>query len=187
MRRSVFFICLCVLALSLTGCEKARLRSQVKKLMGSTIVLPEKVTCVEEGEIYPMPDSLRGRAKLIVYIDTTECTTCRITHLGRYVKLFDLSREKGSFEVMLLLANVNLYGVPVIRYLSDLGMECAIYVDEDNSFLGQNPSIPNDQRLHAFFVDDAGTPLCIGDPSASESLFQVFLRAVEKLQTNDHS
>lgn len=187
MRRSVFFICLCVLALSLTGCEKARLRSQVKKLMGSTIVLPDKVTCIEEGEIYPMPDSLRSKAKLIVYVDTTECTTCRITHLGRYVKLFDLSREKGSFEVMLLLANVNLYGVPVIRYLSDLGMECAIYVDEDNSFLGQNPSIPNDQRLHAFFVDDAGTPLCIGDPSASESLFQVFLRAVEKLQTNDHS
>ncbi|SKC58874.1 hypothetical protein SAMN06298214_1547 [Bacteroidales bacterium WCE2004] len=187
MRRTVLLICLCALALSLTGCKKARLRSQVKTLMESTITLPEKVTCVDNGHAYPMPDSLRSKAKLIVYVDTTECTTCRITHLGRYVKLFDLSREKGSFDVVLLLANVNLYGVPVIRYLSDLGMACAIYVDEDNAFLGQNPSVPEDPRLHAFFVDEAGTPLCIGDPSASENLFQVFLRALDKLPTIDHS
>ena len=181
MRRSVFFICLCVLALSLTGCEKARLRSQVKKLMGSTIVLPEKVICVEEGEIYPMPDSLRDRAKLIVYIDSTECTTCRITHLGRYLKLFDLARERGTFDVVLLLANTDLDGVPVVRYLSDLGIECPVYVDEENLFLGQNPSVPDEQRLRSFFVNDTGAPLCIGDPSVSDGLFQVFLKALDKM------
>lgn len=181
MRRIVLVIILSVLALSLTGCEKARLRSRVKTLMGSTIVLPDKVTCVEDGEVYAMPDSLRDRAKLIVYIDSTECTTCRITHLGRYLKLFDLSREKGSFDVVLLLANTDLYGVPVVRYLSDLGIECPVYVDEENLFLGQNPSVPDDQRLRSFFVNNTGTPLCIGDPSASEGLFQVFLTALDKM------
>ena len=109
------------------------------------------------------------------------CTTCRITHLGRYLKLFDLARERGTFDVVLLLANTDLYGVPVVRYLSDLGIECPVYVDEENLFLGQNPSVPDEQRLRSFFVNDTGAPLCIGDPSVSDGLFQVFLKALDKM------
>ncbi len=187
MRRTVLLICLCALALSLTGCKKARLRSQVKTLMESTITLPEKIVCVENGQTYPMPDSLRDRAKLIVYIDSTECTTCRINHLGLYGKLFGLSRERGTFDVVLLLANVAVYGVPVMRYMSDLEIDCPIYVDVDNAFLGLNHSVPEDKRLRAFFVDDAGTPLCIGDPTITENMYQVFLRALDKLPPVGHS
>lgn len=187
MRRTVLLICLCALALSLTGCKKARLRSQVKTLMESTITLPEKVTCVDNGHAYPMPDSLRSKAKLIVYIDSTECTTCRINHLGLYGKLFRLSREKGAFGVVLLLANVDVYGIPVMRYISDLEIACPVYVDVENVFLGLNPSVPEDKRLRAFFVDNAGKPICVGDPSISENMFQVFLRALDELPPIDLS
>ena len=65
MRRFLPIVLLCLLALVPTGCKKARLRAQLKELMGSTIVLPEKISCVYNGEIFPMPDSLRSKAKLI--------------------------------------------------------------------------------------------------------------------------
>ena len=68
MRRILLLAFLCLLAVSFTGCKKARLRAQLKELMGSTIVLPEKISCVYNGEVFPMPDSLRSKAKLIVYI-----------------------------------------------------------------------------------------------------------------------
>ncbi len=37
-------------------------------MMTSTIVLPESIICVYNGEVFPMPDSLRDKPKLIVYI-----------------------------------------------------------------------------------------------------------------------
>ena len=39
-----------------SGCKKAVLRSQLKELMASTVVLPDSITCVNNGVVYPMPD-----------------------------------------------------------------------------------------------------------------------------------
>lgn len=184
MRRIVSIVLLCLLALVSTSCKKAKLRAQLKELMGSTIVLPEKILCVYNGEVYPMPDSLQGKAKLIVYIDSAECTTCRISHIEMYHELFQVSKEYESFAVMLLLSNINLNGIPVIRYLSDLRIEHPVYVDVDNEFLMINPVIPEDNRMHAFFIDKIGTPLCVGDPVGSEKMLQLFFDALEK-QNNE--
>ncbi len=41
MRRILLLSFLCLLAVSFTGCKKARLRAQLKELMGSTIALLE--------------------------------------------------------------------------------------------------------------------------------------------------
>lgn len=184
MRHIVPIALLCLLTIVITSCKKARLRAQLKELMGSTIVLPERVTCVRGGETYAMPDSVRDKAKLIVYIDSTECTTCRISHLGLYNNIFEVSKEKGAFEVVLLLANVELYGTPLIKYLSDMELHTPIYVDENNMFLRLNPSFPGDRRMHAFLVNDIGKPICVGDPSVSDKILQVFMGAVNKLTFN---
>lgn len=185
MRRIVPIVLLCLLALVPTSCKKAKLRAQLRELMGSTIVLPEKISCVYNGEVYPMPDSLLGKAKLIVYIDSAECTACRISHIEMYHELFHISEEYESFAVMLLLSNINLNGIPVIRYLSDLGIEHPVYVDVDNEFLMINPVIPEDNRMHAFFISKTGTPLCVGDPVVSEKMLQIFRELVDKLTTNN--
>lgn len=85
MRHIVPIVLLCLLTIATASCKKAKLRSQLKELMNSTIVLPEKIVCVEDGEIFPMPDSIRNIAKLVVYVDSSECTTCRISHIGMFV------------------------------------------------------------------------------------------------------
>ena len=181
MRRILLLTFLCFLAISFTGCKRARLRMQLKDLMSATIVLPERVSMVYNGVISSMPDSLRTVPKLIVYIDSSECTTCRI---GMYQGVIHLSEEKGTFEVILLLSNVNLNGIAVTRYLSDMEISLPVYVDDENAFLDLNPSIPKDRRMHAFLVDDNGTPLCVGDPTASREMLLVLTGAVDKLTSN---
>lgn len=135
---------------------------------------------VNNGVISTMPDSLRSVPKFIVYIDSSECTTCRISHIEMYHELFHISEENGSFEMMLLLSNVELSGIPVIRYLSDLEIEHPVYVDVNNEFLRLNPVIPEDRRMHAFLTDESGHPLCVGDPVGSEKMLQVFMEVLNK-------
>ena len=170
-----------VLIVMTTSCKKAVLRSQLKDLMASTIVLPEKISCVDNGEVFPMPDSLRDMAKLIVYIDSSDCSTCRISHLGKYHKIFQMSKETGMFEVVLLFANIDLSGMPVERYVSDSEVGCPVYFDLENKFLELNPSVAADSRLHSFLVDSAGTPLFVGDPIVSREMLRIFTEAAYKL------
>lgn len=181
MRRIFFIIILFFSIICLTGCKKARLRADLMELMQSTVVLPDKVSCIFNGEIHPMPDSVRTAPKLIVYVDSSECTTCRIAHISQYDQVFRISEDKGSFEVILLLYNINLSGIPLTRYLSDLEIGYPVYVDEENLFRSLNPVVPDDRRLHTFLVETSGTPLCVGDPSASEQMLDVFLRALDQL------
>lgn len=182
MRRILLIAALCLLTAASTGCKKAQLRRQLKELMGSTIVLPEKITCVYNGEVYPMPDSLREKAKLIVYLDSTECASCRISHLESYHQLFHLSEETGLFEVVVLLSNTELYGMSILRYVSDQMLEHPIYCDVENKFLRLNPSIPKTAlSFHSFLVDHVGVPVCVGDPSMSETMYLIFLKSINKL------
>ena len=67
-----------------------------------------------------------------------------------YHGLFHFAEESGLFEVMLILSNVDLNGIPIIRYLSDLEIEHPVYVDVDNEFLHLNHAIPKDKKTVAY-------------------------------------
>ena len=178
MRRILLLVILCLLAVATTGCKKARLRAQLKELMGSTIVLPEKISCVYNGEVFPMPDSLRKKPKLIVYIDSTECTTCRLSRMEMYRPLEKIANETHMFSLLLLLENKDLNGIPLIQYLKDMEMDITLFVDYENSFSKLNPVMHLDPRLHALLVDEFGKPQVVGDPSRSDRIMTLFLNEI---------
>ena len=176
MRGILLIAFFCFLAVAATGCKKAQLRRQLKELMGATIVLPEKITCVYNGEVYPMPDSLREKAKLIIYIDSTECSTCRISSFWKYRELYDLSTETRKFILLLLMGNTSFESIPLQEYLCDSGIVFPVYVDNLNSFLRINPAIPSDRRMHSFLIDCSGHAVFVGDPGSSVELFDILIK-----------
>ena len=121
-----------------------------------------------------MPDSLRKRSKLIVYIDSSECTLCRIAHLGEYQIIFNLANQNKGFDVMLLLSNQELGPIPLTRYLADFELPYPVYVDTEKMFILKNQFIPKDNRLHSFFLDESGRPQFVGDPSSSSYMLKAF-------------
>ena len=115
MRRILLIAFFCSLAVAATGCKKAQLRRQLKELMGTTVVLPEKISCVYNGEVYPMPDSLRDKAMLIMYIDSTECTGCRLSKLVEYHSFAEKLRDWNTEFFVLLTPKRN-----ETEYVTDL-------------------------------------------------------------------
>ena len=180
MRRILLFVFLCFLAVASTGCKKAQLRRQLKELMGSTIVLPEKITCVYNGEVFPMPDSLRDGSKFILYIDSTECTTCRISRLEMYRPLFNMSDQNKTFTMLVLFPNVDFDGVPIERYMSDISIEIPVYIDIENVYLKKNPSIPTyEPMMQAVLVDNENRPELVGDPIRNDRLMELFINIIK--------
>ena len=178
MRRILLLGILCFLAVAATGCKKAQLRRQLKELMGTTIVLPEKITCVYNGEVYPMPDSLREKAKMIVYVDSTDCSKCRISRFVQYVDFFRLSDEV-SFFVPILLLSVSSENRPDIQeHILDIALPFPVYIDDRNTFLTLNTSIPHDELFYSMLTGLNGEVLLVGDPSINESLKQLYFREI---------
>ena len=174
MRRILLISILCLLAIVITDCKKVQLRSQLKSLMASTIVLPEKITCVHNGEVFPMPEELRSRPKLIVFVDSTECSKCRIDNFVRYGSIFDLSRDTGAFEMMFLLSTKKTDYRNIVEHLVESNPPYTVFLDSENKFRDDNPIIPDNSAMHTLTVDSDDRVILVGDPIYNESIMDLF-------------
>ncbi len=76
---------------------------------------------------------------------------------------------------MLLIRSDEVEGMPIARVISDFEFGIPVYVDERNSFLEDNPSVPaSNLRLHSLFVDGEGKPVLIGDPALNGRIREIF-------------
>jgi hypothetical protein len=105
MRRVLPVAFLRLLTIATPSCKKARLRAQLMELMGSTIVLPEQISRVYNGEVFPMPDSLWSKAKRIVYIDSSDCIGCRLSRLIQYSSFAELLQSWNASLLVLAAPN----------------------------------------------------------------------------------
>lgn len=121
-----------------------------------------------------MPEELRSRPKLIVFVDSTECSKCRIDNFIRYGSLFDLSRATGYFEVLLLLSARGSEYQNIVDHLVLSSSPYPVYIDTENSFRGDNPIIPDNSTMHSFSLDSDNRVILVGDPIYNESIMNLF-------------
>lgn len=183
MRRLLLLTFLGLLAVTLTGCKKAQLRRQLKELMGTTIVLPEKITCVYNGEVYPMPDSLREKALLIMYIDSTECTGCRLSKLVEYHSFAEKLRDWNTEFFVLLTPKRNEK-----EYVTDLILSYVypfpVFLDDAGEFFIRNPRfVGKPSNLHTVLVDPEKRPVLIGDPLGSDAMAELFYKRIQTINS----
>ena len=142
--------------------------------METTIALPDDLVCLRAGEVVPVSESLASTPKLIVFIDSTECTNCRISHFYDYSELFELSEKTGKFEVVLLLSSRKEKYQDTFHYVKGNRFPFPVYLDLENSYLAINKVIPADIRYHAVTVDGQGHVLFVGDPIRGNMLMKLF-------------
>lgn len=182
MRRIVPIVFLCLLALTPTSCKKARLRAQLKELMGSTIVLPEKISCVYNGEVFPMPDSLRSKAKLIVYVDSSDCTGCRLSKLIQY-STFAESLQAWNIPFFVLMAPQKGKKEEVTELILSYDYPFPVFLDDNRVYLDINLQYTDmPSSLYTVLVDEDCRPVLIGDPLSSDAMYKLFFNRIQTIK-----
>lgn len=162
-----------ILVLLLTSCESIRMRSMMKSLQSTEIVLPETLTKFDDGSFRRMPSSGLSGPKMVIFIDSTNCSTCRLSKLVRYLPLEEKSAGGQRFRLVVLLSMKKGESSTLKDWMKNTEMPVPVYIDDGNEFRDLNPSIPEDVRFHSFFLDGNGKPLMIGDPSGSVKLMSM--------------
>ena len=120
-----------------------------------------------------MPDSLREKAKLIIYIDSSECTTCRISHLEMYRSAWEYGQRTKMYELLIVFEPVQFGSISLLRYLSDIDFSFPLYLDDESEFFAINTAISRDARFHGFFTDKSNVIRLVGDPAKNPGFFEL--------------
>ena len=174
-------IALCFLIFVATGCKKARLRAQLKEMIGATVVLPKKINCIYNGELFPLPDSIRNMPKLIIYVDSVNCTTCVLSKLFQFDHLSELSKETGAFLPFVLISPKHNETASIEHYLKEDRLVIPVNIDVETCFRLENPIIPSDDRFHFLFTDKNGKLLWVGNPQSSDRVYSTFSKLIQNI------
>lgn len=178
--RHTFIIAITIVAsLFISGCSRYSLNQSVSQLMKSTIIIPDNITYIRKSEIISMHGITNAHNHLIVYVDSSECSKCRIEKFARYQDLEYLSKSTGKFDLVFLLSVQKNMQNDIFEFLKYCELDYPIYIDNNNDFRRLNPHVPDDLRLHCFYTDSEGHVRLVGDPVENASIRKIFMRFIK--------
>jgi len=164
-----------IIVVLLTGCGNAGIRSTLAKMYKSHLSLPSDMITVCDGHVSAFSGTDSTRPLMLVYYDSAECGSCRISQLGLLDTLFSLSESSGAFDLLVLFSPALDETVSVVSQLVERRYVSPVSVDVSGSFPALNSFIPDDSNFHYILTDTERHPIFVGDPLRSVGLWEMFI------------
>ena len=129
----VRLIILLGLLLCICGCSNKRIREALETFLSHEVTFPSTLICCSSDTdgVNPLHDSI---PKLIIYVDSTQCSSCRVSHLSEYIPLYNDALRNGSYTLAVILSPpVSEYG-HIAHLLEVYKFPFPVYLDKDHSF-----------------------------------------------------
>lgn len=114
--------------------------------------------------------------RFVVYIDSTECTQCRLNHLIDYLPFSSLLNTRSG--QMLVVIEPKAYDTNFVRNFIDEYSEFPCILAVDGSFAKANTFIPSCKAFHNFFINKNNEVILVGDPTTNSAVDELFQRRI---------
>ena len=168
------------LVLCLGSCSSHRIRKELESFLSQEVCFPSSLTRASKAfqGTDPILDSL---PRLVIYVDSTQCSSCCVGHLAEYIPLQEESVRSGRFVFAVILSPPAADYAHIEHLLDVYDYPLCVYLDKSHSFRKENSFVPDDVRFHSFLTDKSRHPVMVGDPTRSEKLRQLFEQTLQKL------
>lgn len=164
-----------VLILTCLSCTTRKQRIEEEYLIFSSvpIKIPLEMLCVHDGKI---ETEKTGDApyKFVYYIDSTECSSCSISHLSAFNKIIDLSEQNEKFDLLIIFSSHVKNAKNIAEDINIYEYDFPVYVDNKAEFRNQNKHIPSNKMFHQFLLKEDNTPAFVGSPLANKQMSKLF-------------
>jgi hypothetical protein len=152
--------------------DKNRERENVKNVLKTWI----------GKEVYLSNLSIHGEAignkKIIIYVDSTDCTECRL-HIQEWkLKI----RELNNRVNFIFIVNPKNYKMAKAVFYREK-LESMLFMDNNYEFKNKN-KLPDDVRYHVFLLDEKNRVILIGNPVDNPPMWELFREQVIKDKTS---
>ncbi|MCM1516999.1 MAG: hypothetical protein NC080_11440 [Paraprevotella sp.] len=130
------------------------------------VVLPlDSMLYVADDSIGYVHDVMADRYRLVVYYDSTECSSCRLKTLYEWDSLIDSVSSSGHKVDFYFVFNVPTQRVEevkaaIVAYASNL----SVYLDTTGVFERMNPNLPRLSQMRTFLLNRKDTVVLVGNP-----------------------
>ena len=130
------------LLLLCSSCDSYRARRMEKH----AIAFPDSLEFIYQGEagVRHLDVTSPPAYKLVMVIDSVQCSFCKVQKLQRYRDLFKESIDGGKFDLLVILSPKRGEADDLREFLLAHDFSIPIFLDQDNTFLTLNPFIPSD-------------------------------------------
>ena len=172
-----------IILLLVTGCQEIRVGMRMKRFTSHKVVFPESLIKVQGRDSNDVDLSI-DVPRLVVYVDSSDCSSCRLNNLMYYTDYASLSKVFPVFQFFVIIFPDSESEDNIIKNISHRSFPFDVFVDLEGAFSKKNPFLPQrDSRYHCFLLDWDQHPSMVGDPSSSRRLDVLFNKTFNQIIT----
>lgn len=178
-RRYFCFLLFCIYLL-LPACSSRQKNAEnlYREWQGETIVFPDSLQSRIMGKDTSCLDMLEARAKIMVYIDSSGCSPCRMELAAWSLRLEEMDTMSLRGELIFI---VNISDFRTI----DLGLKNQyfthpVFYDTSHRMEILNPKL-TDSPVNTFLLDRNNNVILIGSPANNDKLWELYKHQIREL------
>lgn len=155
--------------------ETHKVESHLEEMLASPIVLKlDQMQCRKKNL-----EEKTKKYRMVVFVDSTECTPCSLSKLRFWNPLIKEARKKKiNIDYIFIVAPKPSEMDDINLELSITDLKSSIYLDTAYIFRKENPSIPNDRKYHSFLLDKNGKICFVGSPIDNEKIKAIYGKTI---------
>lgn len=161
------------------------LYEKMRKMESSPITINyDAMTCwYYDSLLMERPWEKTAKLKLIVYSDSSMCTSCYLKTLYQWTDFLDLEKKYEVFQMVFILETTSGTTDIISKNLYKSELNHPIYIDETHFMRNINPNIPEESFFHTFLLDEQDSVILIGSPLRNESMEHLLYKKIEERLT----
>ncbi len=171
-----------VIIISICSCgdnSRRKIASTIRGMHEHVLVIPNDLIAIKNGKIISLENPANIRHRLIVYYDSTDCTSCNISHMHDFHPLFSADSALASFQLLIIYSPKDKENKLTVDNICYKDFPHTVYVDTLASFAKLNPFIPEASMYHTILCDENGKILLVGDPLSSAKMWELFIKNIK--------
>lgn len=162
--------------------KRAEAEAIIKEWVGKTIVFPENIPYRYQRRD-TVPDQTSAPYQILLYTDSTGCTSCRLG-IDRWKELIEELEEEAPGQVRFLFYFQPKNEKELYFMLKRDRFEHPVYVDVTGELNRQNQLSKNEQ-YHCFLLDQDNKVLLIGNPTRNPAIKDLYKQVITGKQPEE--
>jgi hypothetical protein len=164
------------------SCKRNKNLTVAKKIVtewiGKEIKFPQNTECLKTDSLVPCPDISKENYKILLYIDSLGCTSCRF-RLGEWKNIIEgtdiLFSKKPDF--IFVFQPKHSGDKEIKQLLKGNGFVYPIFLDVDNKTYALN-NFPKEQEYQCFLLDKDNKVVMVGNPVLNPAIWKLYKKII---------
>ena len=173
-----WFVLLATILLMVNCHSDMTLREQIESMRSSTVcIAPDSMFCLNGDTTFYTIE--KNFLKLVVYVDSSECSSCAIDKLERWNLYMNKYKHVKDLLFLVILESRKANLEYVERKVGMTGMHTHVFIDTLSFFRRHNPQIPKDRMFHTFLLDESDSVVLVGNPMQNNQIDNLLKQIVD--------